>query len=205
VKTYPIMLDLTDRPVVVVGGGAVGLRKVRSLRNAGARVTLVAPRIDAEADLAGVSVVREAYRPDVLAGVALVFACTDDPELNARIAADARRAGAIVNVVDTPDHCDFFVPAVLADGEVTVAIGTGGTVPAVAAWLRRRLAEALPDRIGSFASAVEQARREVKGKVANAPKRMGVLKRLVADETYQAFLAEGPEAVRRRLRELLEE
>ncbi|MGA2266700.1 MAG: NAD(P)-dependent oxidoreductase, partial [Phycisphaerae bacterium] len=120
-KTFPILLNLRGRRVVVVGGGPVGLRRARALAEAQAQVTLVDPA--AAADAAGVTVVRQPYRKELLEGAFLVFACTDDHAVNRQIAADARAAGAMINAADQPDDCDFFLPAVWKDGDVVVAVG----------------------------------------------------------------------------------
>jgi len=202
-RTYPIMLDLRGRLAVVVGGGPVGLRKARSLRRAEARVRLIAPQSGADAGVADLEVVRGAYREDLLAGASLVFACTDDRDLNARIARDARRIGALVNVADTPEECDFYVPATVNEDDVVIAIGTGGTAPAVSAWLRERIAGQLPERVGSFAAALDEVRGELKAAVDDPARRMALIKRLVSDQTHRAFLRDGPGGLRARLSELL--
>ncbi len=202
-RTYPIMLRLGGRPVVVVGAGSVGLRKADALRRAGAQVRLVAPRLDPEADTGGLEVVREPYRPALLDGAVLVFAATDDAELNRRIADDARRIGAWVNVADTPEECDFYLSSVLHEGEVVVAVGTGGAAPALSAWLRRHLADRLPERLGEYAAALERIRSELKASLPDTARRMDVMRRLVTDETHRDFLARGPAALRAKLAELL--
>jgi siroheme synthase-like protein len=199
-KTFPIMLDIRGRRVVVVGGGPVGARKAASLLAAGAAVTLVDPSAPA---IEAVTVVREPYRPQHLSGAMLVFACTDDRETNARIAADARAADALVNAADQPADCDFYLPAVVADGEVVVAIGTGGAAPALAALLKRKVAAALPPRIGEFAAAVADLRDELKDRVANIPRRMSLMKRLIEGDAYERFIAGGADALRQRLDELI--
>jgi len=202
-RTYPIMLDVRGRRAVVVGGGPVGLRKAQALAAAGADVTLVAERLSSPRAPDGVAVLRAAYRPGVLAGAVLVLACTDDAALNARIAADARAAGALANAADQPEACDFFAPAVLRDGDVVVAVGTGGAAPALAKHLRDRLAAAMPQRVGQFAALLEALRGEVQASPADPARRGEVLRRLADDETYAAFLAGGAEAVRGRLERLL--
>ena len=199
------MLDLRGRPVVVVGGGSVGLRKAASLRAAGARVKLVAEHIDADADLAGMDVTPGSYRRELLDGAMLVFACTDDREVNGCVARDARSAGALVNVADTPDECDFYLSASVGDGEVVVAVSTGGAAPAVAAWLKQRLAAALPERVGDFVAVLEGLRDEIRSAVADGAARMAVMKQLASDETHQAFLRGGADAVRARFAELLKQ
>ncbi|HUS90484.1 MAG TPA: bifunctional precorrin-2 dehydrogenase/sirohydrochlorin ferrochelatase [Phycisphaerae bacterium] len=201
-RTFPIMLDLRGRAVVVVGAGSVGLRKVASLHRAGAKVKLVARRIGAEALPADVETVVGEYETGMLAGAFLVFACTDDEALNARIAADARSAGALVNVADTPGECDFYLPAVRQVGEVTVAIGTGGGVPALSAWLRQRVGEALPQRLAEFADALADARVQLRRDLDDGTRRMAIMKKLVCERTYQAFLSGGPAAVHAELERL---
>ena len=203
-RTYPIMLCIRGRPAVVVGGGAVGLRKVASLLAAGAEVRLVALDSPAERAPAGASVVIEPYRPGHLAGAALVFACTDDAALNARIAADARRAGAWVNAADQPDDCDFFVPAVVTDGDVTVAIGTGGASPALSATLKDRVRAALGDDIGRFAAALAGLRRDLKARVRDSARRGEIMRRLADEESLRVFRDAGTDGLRRKMAELLQ-
>jgi len=191
VKTYPIMLDVAGRRCVVVGAGPVGLRKAAGLARAGAAVRVVAPGPPAGAVPDGVEVVGEGYDRRHLAGATLVFAATGDAALNARIAADARAAGALVNAADQPADCDFFVPAVATDGDVVVAVGTGGTCPALAAALKRRLARALPPRVGEFAAALAAARKHVRANVPDPPRRARILKHLAADAGHDAFMSAG--------------
>ena len=194
-KTFPVMLNVQGRLAVVVGGGPVGLRKARSLSQAGARVLLVAPQIKESQVTSGIEIVRAGYRDDLLQGALLVFACSDDRVLNARIAADARKAGALVNAADQPEDCDFFLPAVVADGEVVVAIGTGGASPALAVQLKDRLAAALPKRIGEFASLLSELRKALKSKVSDAARRGEIMKRLSTEQAYEKFLSGGREAI----------
>jgi len=203
-KTYPIMLDVRRKLAVVIGAGGVGRRKVRSLRAAGADVTLVDPEMPDGLDLQGAELLTEPYDPAQLEGAYIVFACTDDRELNSRIAADARHAGAIVNVADQNEDCDFFAPATIGDGDVVVAIGTGGASPALAAFLKDRLRGALPEQIGQFADLLATLRGELKDLLDDTVARGEILRQLVSDETIEAFAAEGPAAVRLKLADILE-
>ncbi len=204
-KTYPIMLDLRGKLAVVVGAGPVGLRKVGGLREVGARVLLVARQVSADALPEGVDLRMEPYRPEILAGAAIVFACTDQPELNTRIAADAHRIGALVNVADVPSECDFYAASVLRDGAVVLAVGSGGSSPGLVAWLRRRLAEHMPQRIGEFAAVLESLRSDVRAAIpTDSHERMKVMKQLVTDETYAEFISGGPQAVRDKLHKFLQ-
>ncbi len=203
-RTYPIMLDLHGRLAVVVGGGPVGLRRARSLRRAEALVRLVARQIDADADLGDLEVVRRPYHADLLGGAFLAFACTDDRDLNARIARDARRIGALVNTADTPEECDFYLPATVHEEDVVIAVGTGGAAPGVSAWLKERIAGELPERVGPFAAALDEIRTEIRATVDDPQRRMRIMKQLVSDETHREFLRGGPGGLRAKLSELIE-
>ena len=202
-KVYPVMLKLAGRRVVIVGGGAVAARKVRLLKEMGAKVTLIADKLLADVDLAEVEYIGRQYAPEHLGRPMLVFACTDDAALNARIADDARAAGAIVNCVDQPEDCDFFVPAVTGDGDVVVAIGTGGAAPALAGRLKHVCADALPERIGEFAELLLSMRDKVKSGVDDIARRGEILKHLASDQSYQAFRTGGAAAMETILDKLL--
>ena len=206
-KTYPIMLDVDGKKAVVVGGGPVGLRKARSLCEAGADVRLITVagpwgQAQAAGDLPGITVISEAYRRELLEGAMLVFACTDDRRLNARVAADARSVGALVNVADQGDECDFFAPATVRRGHVVVAVGTGGLAPALAARIKQRIDEALPERLAEFAAALADIRRTLKEGRTPAKRRREIMAELAGTESYQEFLDRGPQALKERLKEL---
>jgi len=202
-KTYPIMMDVRNKRAVVIGAGAVGRRKVVSLHQAGAIVTLVDPEMPDQLDLPPVTVLAEAYQPAQLQGAAMVFVCTDNRQLNARVAADARAAGAIVNAADQNEDCDFFAPATIHDGDVVVAIGTGGASPALSALLKNILKTALPENIGQFAALLAEIRLELRDRLETHEARGAALKQLVSPETIDAFVKDGPEAVRARLEQIL--
>ncbi len=136
---YPIMLDLTAVPVLVVGGGRVAQRKIEGLLKGHAEVTVVAPSVIAAVRQLPVRVIDRAYSSTDLDAVRLVITATDDPVVNAAVAADATGRGIWVNSADDPANCTFTLPAVARDGIVTVAVGTGGSSPALASHLRAEL------------------------------------------------------------------
>jgi len=142
-RYYPLFLDINERACLVVGGGRVGARKAKGLLTAGARVTVVSPVMHAalEALLPDerLSLMRRTYRPSDMEGVFLVIGATDDAELNGRIKKDAQKANALCNVADSPQLCDFILPAVVNQGDLTLAITTAGKSPALAKRLRRQL------------------------------------------------------------------
>ena len=140
---YPLFLDLEGRDVVIVGGGAVAARKEASLRKYGARVTVVAPAFVPELEASGVALRRRGYEPGDVDGSAIVIAATDDADINAAVAAECRRRGILVNVVDDTELCDFIVPAVVESGSIQLAVSTGGQSPALARKLKDDLQHAL--------------------------------------------------------------
>jgi uroporphyrin-III C-methyltransferase / precorrin-2 dehydrogenase / sirohydrochlorin ferrochelatase len=142
--TYPLMLDLTGRRAVVVGGGAVALRRAQALLTAGARVHVIAPRV--ERALAGlpVTVSRRRYRDGDLAGAWLVHAATGDPAVNAAVAADADRLRIWCVRADDAARSRAWTPAVTRHGDITVAVTAGGD-PRRAQRLRAAIALALAE------------------------------------------------------------
>ncbi|HEX2118729.1 MAG TPA: bifunctional precorrin-2 dehydrogenase/sirohydrochlorin ferrochelatase [Acidimicrobiales bacterium] len=137
---YPVNLVLDGRECLVVGGGKVAVRKVEGLLDCGARVRVVAPRVDpALRGRHGVVVEERRWEPDDLAGMWLVIAATDDPAVNRSVYEAGQRAGVWVNGADDPANCSFTLPSVVRRGDLQVTVSTGGRSPALATWLRRRL------------------------------------------------------------------
>lgn len=158
---YPVVLDLTDVPVLMVGGGQVASRKVDGLLAAGARVTVVAPLVLDPLAAAVAEVRHRAYCADDLVGHLLVMTATDVPEVNAQVAADARERGVWVNSADDPSNCSFILPAITRRGQVVVAVGTDGSSPALARHLRDRIAdEVLVPGIDAVADELARQRAE---------------------------------------------
>jgi precorrin-2 dehydrogenase/sirohydrochlorin ferrochelatase len=137
---YPVNLILDGRKCLVVGGGAVAVRKVEGLLACGAEVTVVAPSVDDRLHtMAGVSVEQREYRRGEVGGYRLAIAATDSPAANAAVFADGEDAGVWVNGADDPAHCSFTLPAVVRRGPLMVTVSTGGRSPALSRWLRQRL------------------------------------------------------------------
>jgi len=144
---YPIFLKLDRVPCLVVGAGQVAARKLGSLLAASALVTVVAPEAVPEirrlAREGRIAWRERPYRPGELEGFRLVIAASGSGEVNRQVFEEAARLGVPVNTVDDPEHCSFFVPAVVRRGPLTLAISTSGTAP----YLSRRLREHLESRL----------------------------------------------------------
>ena len=158
---FPAFLDLRRRRCLVVGGGAIGERKVRDLLECGAHVTVVSPAVTSGlGSLVTAGLMRHRARKFLrsdVRGCALVITATGSARVDDAVAAEARRRNVLVNVVDRPAHCDFLVPSVLRRGELQVAVSTGGRSPALAREIRRRLEPLFGPQLGEV---VEQMGRE---------------------------------------------
>jgi siroheme synthase-like protein len=158
---YPVSLDVSGRSCLVVGGGKVAARKARTLLDCGADVTVIAPSLSAEMDAIVPSLValeRRPYGRGDASAFRLVVTATGDPEVDGAVYADADAAGIWVNSADDRAHSSFILPAVHRDGAVTVAVSTGGRSPALASWLRTRLAAQCGDGLGTLAQLLGDAR-----------------------------------------------
>ena len=138
---YPVYLDLSGVPVLLVGGGLIATRKAAALAQAGADITVVAPVVTSELRELAAHVHQRGYQTGEAASYQLVITATDDEAVNARVAADARTAQVWVNSADDPQNCSFILPAVARRGMVTVAVSTGGASPALAGEVRTQIAE----------------------------------------------------------------
>lgn len=142
-RYYPIFLDLHARRCLVIGGGTVAERKVGALLQAGGLVTVISPTLTAQLQSwsarGEITTLLRPYRPGDIAGFAIAFAATNDEDLHQRLAEEARAANVWLNVVDRPAWCSFIVPALVSQGDLTVAISTGGTSPAMAKKIREDL------------------------------------------------------------------
>ena len=161
-RYYPVYLDLGDRLAVVVGGGAVAARKVRTLVDYGARVLVIAPDVaeDLEPLIADGSVTleRRGYVRGDLEGAFLVVCATDSEEVNRAVYAEAEQRGCLVNVVDVPELCNFIVPSIVRRGQLQLAISTGGAAPTVAKRLRRHVEEHVGEEWGPYIELLGEVR-----------------------------------------------
>jgi precorrin-2 dehydrogenase/sirohydrochlorin ferrochelatase len=182
------VFDLTGKTCLVTGGGKVAGRKAAGLLEAGARVLLVSPAVTPGlASLAAAGRLRweeRTYRTGDQDGAVLVFAATGDARVNRQVAEDCRRLGVPVNVADAPDLCDFFLPAAVRRGRLTVAVSTAGASPALAARIRDRLAGLLPAGWGPFLDFLAERRERVRQAVPEPEKRRDILERMASREIW---------------------
>lgn len=160
---FPFFIELSGRPALIAGGGAVALRKIEKLLPYGPRLTVVAPAIAEEiAALPGLRLLRRPFRPEDLEGMAFAIAATAEREVNHQIAALCRDRGILVNVVDDPAACTFLFPALVKRGELSVGISSGGASPSAAIYLKECVAALLPDHLEDMLDMLKTARPGIK-------------------------------------------
>jgi uroporphyrin-III C-methyltransferase / precorrin-2 dehydrogenase / sirohydrochlorin ferrochelatase len=157
-KLFPVFLRLTGRPVLLVGGGTVAAGKLAGLLAAGARVTVVAPRIRSSLESPGVTLLRRPFESSDLDGYWFVVAAAT-PEVNRRVADAAELQRVFVNAVDDIDAASAFLGGVVRKGGATLAISTDGRAPALAGLLREALERLLPEELGEWLASAEDLRR----------------------------------------------
>ncbi len=185
----PLFHSLKGRTVLIVGGGEIALRKARLLSEAGARLRVVAPSIEAQlAELveagAGECLDR-GYDPQDLQGCVLAIAATDDEPLNAAVSQHASALGMPVNVVDSPQLCSVNFPAIVDRSPLVIAVSSGGDAPVLARLIRARIETWIPAAYGQLAGLAKQFRAQVKAKFSNVQQR-----RVFWEETFQGPIAE---------------
>jgi precorrin-2 dehydrogenase/sirohydrochlorin ferrochelatase len=204
--TYPIELKLTDRIVLVVGLGPVGRRKAEALSATGARVVGVDPAAGGLDPLliAGIEVVSEPYRAELLMGVSLAVAA-GPPEVNRQVVADAREAGVWVCSTSHPDTGDFTIPAVWRSGPLVLTVSTSGASPALAAALRDQTAAALGPAAIGLTALVAELRPIVLERLPDPLARHRVMREWAHPRWLSLWIDQGPDAVRQALWQRIEE
>ena len=186
---FPVFLDLKRRPVLLVGGGELALRKLRLLREAGAEVTVVAPGILPEIEASAAALRRRGFVDGDVNGQTVIFAATGIETVDDRVAEAARWANLPVNVVDRPAASSFIVPAIVERDPIVVAISSGGAAPVLARRLREAIERLLPARLGRLASFANSFRGAVRGLLPDATARRRFWERFFEGPVAESVLA----------------
>jgi precorrin-2 dehydrogenase/sirohydrochlorin ferrochelatase len=189
---FPAFLKLHDRRCLVVGAGPVAEEKIDGLLRAGAKVLVVAPRatarIRAWARAKKIRWERRKFRASDLSDLFLVVAATSSPALHARIYRQAGRRGILCNVVDDPEHCDFYYGSVVRRGALQIAISTAGHSPALAQRLRKQIEQEFGEEYELWLEELGKARKKLFGKAISAQRRRALLHRLASQASFEVFL-----------------
>lgn len=205
-KFYPVYLQLKGRTVLLVGAGTIALQKLSGLLDCGATVRIVSTEAIAEIQSyvaqGKATWEKRGYASSDLDGVSLVIAATDDKEVQQRVAAEARAKGLWVNVVDVPPLCDFIAPAIMGRGDIQVAVSTGGSAPALAKFLRKKLEGWIGPEYALLADVIKRVRPDI----LKLPKdrRDSLWECVVSDGFISEVRRDGIDASVRRLKEWID-
>lgn len=178
-KYYPLLLDLKGKKCAVVGGGVVAQRKACSLLKAGAQVRIISPDLTQNLKkLAGqnkISWTGSAYQERHIRGSFLIIAAVSDKKINSKISRDAKKAGILVNVVDSPQESGFIVPSHISRGDLIISISTSGKAPALSKRIRKDLTKLLVPRYSEFLKTLQEIRKDLKTRCSKTKLRKKVL------------------------------
>jgi precorrin-2 dehydrogenase / sirohydrochlorin ferrochelatase len=186
---FPMFMKLEGRSCLVVGAGVVGEPKISSLITAGASVRVVALHATAAvaewAEAGALIWVARAFNSADLDGTFLVIAATNSSDVNAAICHEARRRNILCNVVDDPEHCDFYYPAVVRRGELQLAISTNGHSPALAQRIRRELEVQFGPEYGEWLEELGRRRQQLFASKIDPEERRRLLHELASRESFK--------------------
>jgi precorrin-2 dehydrogenase/sirohydrochlorin ferrochelatase len=191
VTLFPMFLKLGGRPCLVVGAGTVAESKIASLIEADAQVLVVAP--DATPGVRSWTQAKRLewrqrdFQPGDLDGMFIVVAATSSTELHKQIFQEATRRGVLCNIVDVPELCDFYYPAVVQRGALQIAVSTSGQSPALAQRLRVELEEQFGAEYEAWLEYLGEARDKLQSQKLDPEDRKRLLHKLASKEAFEAF------------------
>lgn len=189
-KSYPIMLNIEDKTVVVVGGGLIAYRKIVGLLQAGSTITVISPMIHSKIEQLfienKIAWKNKLFEPDDLDSALIVIAATDSEIVNTFVASSAGKH-QLVNIVDNPELSTFHVPAKLTRGGLTISVATGGASPILSKSIRDELAAIYDDSYGDYLKFLTLSREKVKHSMLHQTIKTNLLK-AITNDTYRQSL-----------------
>lgn len=189
---FPIMVRLESRSCIVVGAGEVAAAKTTTLLGCGARVTVIAPRatdlVQQQAREGRLTWRSREFVPADLEGAFLVIAATNSPAVNEQVFRAGKERGVLCNVVDDPENCDFYYPAVVHRGALQIAISTGGHSPALAHRLRVELEQQFGPEYEQWVEQMGSERRKILARDMSDDQRRELLEQIAGREAYEDFV-----------------
>lgn len=191
---FPMFVKLEGRPVLVVGAGKVGEPKIAGLLEAGARIRVVSLEATAQvrewAREAKIELELRTFVPEDLAGIFLAVVATNSRVLNERVYNEAQRRNVLCNVVDVPDLCDFFYPAVVRRGDLQIAISTAGQSPSLAQKIRQQLEKQFGPAYAAWVAELGETRRMILASDLDKQRKLDLLHSLASREALEAAMAD---------------
>ena len=193
---FPMFLKLEGRQCLVVGAGKIGEPKIGGLLDTGASIRVVAldasPAVREWAREGKIELELRAFLAEDLDGAFLAVVATNSRSLNERVYREAQRRGVLCNVVDVPDLCDFFYPAVVKRGDLQIAISTAGQSPSLAQKIRQQLEKQFGPGYAAWVAELGETRRLILASDLDKERKLELLHTLASREALEAALAEAP-------------
>lgn len=206
-KYYPVNLDIRGKNCLVVGGGEVGTRKVKTLLACEATVTVVSPcatkYLNQLAQQGMIRLKNRNYRSSDLQDIFLVFGATDDEALNFRISQDAKAQNLLCNIVDRPEACNFILPAVVQQGDMVIAISTSGQSPAYAKTLRKEMEQHYGQEHAVFLNLMGSIRKKLLSYGHKHEAHKPIFKKLIESDILDLIRKQDYESINLILHEIL--
>lgn len=186
---FPVFLKLEQLPLLIVGGGYVGLEKLTAvLQNSPkTNIRLVAIEISEAIkafakDYPGITLVERPYQVEDMNGVAIVIAALNDRAVSEQVQRDAKRSGKLVNVADKPELCDFYLSSVVQKGNLKIAVSTNGKSPTIAKRVKQVLNDTLPDELDDLLNNMQSIRQKLSGDFAEKVRQLNELTKKLVDD-----------------------
>jgi precorrin-2 dehydrogenase/sirohydrochlorin ferrochelatase len=190
-KYYPVSLDMTDKRCVIIGGGAVAERKAERLIECNAQVVVVSrsltPVLEDRKKADTIEHIDADYEKKTLRGAFMVIGATDRDDVNAQVSRDALSLGMLVNIVDDPERCNFILPSLLQQGDLSIAISTGGKSPALARKIREELQQQYGPEYESLLTIMGSLRKKVLAQGHASEANKTIFEALVRSDILQAI------------------
>jgi precorrin-2 dehydrogenase/sirohydrochlorin ferrochelatase len=194
---FPMFLKLEGRQCLVVGAGKVGEPKIGGLLESGAHIRVVAldasPIVRQWARAGKIDIELRPFVADDLDGAFLAVVATNSRTLNERVYHEAQRRRVLCNVVDVPDLCDFFYPAVVRRGDLQIAVSTAGQSPSLAQKIRRQLEKQFGPGYAPWVTELGETRKLILASDLDKDRKLDLLHSLASREAFEAAVAEMPE------------
>jgi precorrin-2 dehydrogenase/sirohydrochlorin ferrochelatase len=194
---FPMFLKLEGKQCLVVGAGRVGEPKIGGLLETGARIRVVSldasPVVREWARAGRIELEVRAFSAEDLEGAFLTVVATNSRTLNERVYCEAQRRGVLCNVVDVPDLCDFFYPAIVRRGDLQIAVSTAGQSPSLAQKIRQQLEKQFGPGYASWVAELGETRKLILSSDLDKERKLDLLHSLASREAVEAALAEMPE------------
>ncbi len=206
-RYYPVNLDIQKKNCLVIGGGPVGTRKVQTLLECGATVTVVSPFVTEKlaqmAENQQITWYKRPYESADLEDVFLVIGATDDEALNIRISKDAEKRQKLCNIADRPEVCNFILPSIVQKDDLIIAISTSGKSPAFAKKLRKDLERQFGDEYGVFLKIMGAVRKKLLAETHEPEAHKPVFEKLIHSNLLDHIRSKDLKAINEELYNLL--